>query len=191
MQRWTRLGVVAVAFLSACAGVAGRTGGQEMADLLQSLRGAAQRGEVGTVEGYLYLMQPALPTPLKDWPVTLIPLTPTLEGAVHRAKQQFTTNGRVPLSASALNLARRPITNYIKALEAAGHKELIREVATETGPDPKFTFQDVPHGRWLLLAGFPSKISVLLWAIPVTVSTGKATHQSLNDTNIWLEGLTK
>lgn len=190
MQRWAKLGVVAVALLSACAGVAGQTGEQEIAGLLQSLGGAAQRGEVGTVEGYLYLMQPAVPTPLKDWSVTLIPLTPTLEGAVNRAKQQFTTHGRVPLSASELDLARRPITDYLKALEATGHTELIRTVNTESGSDPKFTFQDVPQGRWLLLAELPSKISVLLWAVPVTVTKGKVTWQSLNDKSLWLEGLT-
>jgi hypothetical protein len=138
----------------------------------------------------MYLIQPAIPTPLQGWSVTLIPLTPTLEGAVSRAKQQFTAHGRAPLSPSELELARQPITDHIKALEAAGHTDLIRTVKTESGPDPKFTFRDVPKGRWLLLAGLPSKISVLLWAVPVTVNTGETTHQSLNDSSIWVEGLT-
>jgi hypothetical protein len=122
--------------------------------------------------------------------VTLIPLPPALEAALARPKDQFLARGRAPLSATALALARQPITDYIKRLEATGHTGLTRTVKTESGPDPKFTFQDVAQGRWLLLAGLPSTISVLLWAVPVTVTSGEVTRQSLNDTNIWLEGLT-
>jgi hypothetical protein len=191
MTRWATPAVFALALLSACGGVAGTTREQEISLQLRSLTEADQRREVGTVEGYLYLREPGVPMPLKDWPVTLIPLPPTVEGAVTRAKAQFAAPGRVPLSARALAVAHRPITEYLTSLRAGGHETLIRRVKTETGENPKFTFQDVPQGRWLLLAELPSTVSVLLWAQPVTVTSGEVTWQSLNDQNIWLEGLTR
>jgi len=189
MTRCATLAVLALALLSACGGVAGRAREQEISLLLLSLKEAEQKREVGTVEGYLYLVEPGVPTALRDWPVTLIPLPPTIEGAVTRAKTEFAAHGRNPLSAKALTVAHQPIEAYMKSLQAGGHDELIKQVKTETGVNPKFTFQDVPQGRWLLLAKLPSPISVLLWAVPVTVTSGGVTWQSLNDKNIWLEGL--
>jgi len=189
MTRCATLAVFALALVSACGGVAGRAGEQEISLLLLSLKEAEQKREVGAVEGYLYLVEPGVPTPLKDWPVTLIPLPPTIEDAVTRAKTQFAAHDRMPLSAKALTVAHQPIDAYMRSLQAGGHDKLIKRVKTETGVDPKFTFQDVPQGRWLLLAELPSPISVLLWAVPVTVTSGGVTWQSLNDKNIWLEGL--
>ncbi|HLC03849.1 MAG TPA: hypothetical protein VJK02_12490, partial [Anaerolineales bacterium] len=84
MTRWTTLAVLALALLSACGEVAGRALEQEISLLLLSLKEAEQKREVGAVEGYLYLVEPGVPTPLKDWPVTLIPLPPTIEDAVTR-----------------------------------------------------------------------------------------------------------
>lgn len=190
MKRRVRVGLVGLAFLSACGGLAGRTKEGDVSEWLRTLHEAKQKGEVGSVEGYLYLMLPGPPTPLRDWPVTLSPLPPTLESAVRLAREQFARTGRMPLTADALRLARQPITDYMKMLQATGYKELIRTVKTDTGTDPKFTFHDVPQGRWLLLAELPSKISVLLWAVPVTVTKGEVAWQSLNDKSLWLEGLT-
>ncbi len=188
MRRWARAGLIGLAFLSGCGTLVVTPRERDSSNLLRSLEKATQKGNVGSVEGYLYLMQPGVPTPLRDWPVTLIPLPPTLEAAVTHAREQFASAGRVPLSADALRLARQPILDYIKEVEALGHRELIREVKTEK-TEPKFTFPAVPQGRWLLLAGLPSKISVLLWAVPVTVTKGEVARQSLNDKTIWLEGL--
>lgn len=190
MKRWATMGVVCGALLSACGGLAGNTREREISLLLQSLKEAEQKREVGTVEGNLYLAEPAVPTPLSDWPVLLIPLTPTLENAVTRAKKQFAANGRVPLSAKTLTMAHQPITNYLNELGASGRGELMRRTKTDPQGNPTFRFQDVPHGRWLLMAEISSQISVLLWALPVTVTRGEVTRQSLNDKNIWLEGLT-
>lgn len=175
--------------LSACGGLADRTTERELSAWLQTLDKGQQRGEGGSVEGYLYLFLPGPPTPLRDWSVTLIPLPPTLEHTVARAREQFIGSGRIPLTTEALAQARRPIDDYMKALAATGHAGLIRTVKTETGTDPKFAFQDLPPGRWLLLAEFPSNISVLLWTVPVTVMPGERTWQSLNDKSLWLEGL--
>lgn len=191
MRRWVKGAVVALALLSACGGLT-RTGPDgELAELLQSVQEAQQHGEVGSIGGYLYLMQPALPIPLRDWPVILIPLTPTLEQAVIQAHAEFIRNGRTPLTAEALGRVRQPIITTIDHLEASGHKALIRTVKTETGTEPQFTFPDIPPGRWLLLAELRSKVSVLLWAVPVTVTKDKQTWQSLNDKGVWLEGLIK
>lgn len=190
MKRWAAIGVVCGALLSACGGLAGNTREQEISSLLRSLKEAEQKREVGTVEGYLYLAEPAVPTPLRDWPIMLIPLTPTLENAVTRAKGQFAANGRVPLAVKALTVARQPINDYLSELAASGRGEPIRRTKTDREGNPMFRFQDVPQGRWLLLAELPSPISVLLWALPVTITSGEVTRQSLNDKNIWLEGLT-
>lgn len=190
MRQWVKGGVVALTLLSACGGLT-RTGPDgDLADRFRSLEEAQQKGEVGSIGGYLYLMQPALPIPLKDWPVILIPLTPTLEQAVIQAHAAFIRDGRTPLTAEALGRVRRPIITAIDHLEASGRKAMIRTVKTETGTEPQFTFPDIPPGRWLLLAELRSKISVLLWAVPVTVTKDEQTWQSLNDKGIWLEGLT-
>lgn len=190
MRRWVKAGMVGLAFLTACGGPAGRTTEGDVSEWLRTLDEAKHKGEVGSVTGFLYLMLPGLPTPLKDWPVRLIPLSPTLEQAVSLSREQFERGGRIPLTAEALQQATQPITDTIERLKAIGHTELIRMVHTESGADPTFTFQDVPQGRWLLLAELPSKLSVLLWAQPVTVSKGQATRQLLNDTSVWLEGMT-
>lgn len=182
--------IICLTVLSACGGLAVTPREHDVSGLVRSVTEAKQKEEVGSVEGYLYLFLPGPPTPLRDWPVTIIPLPATLETAVSLAREQFARTGRLPLTADALRLARQPIDDYMKALAATGHQELIRTVKTETGTDPKFTFQDVPQGRWLLLAELPSKISTLLWAVPVTVTKGKVTWQSLNDKSLWLEGLT-
>jgi hypothetical protein len=189
MKWWAKPGVVAVALLSACASLSERVGEQEITGLLRSLKEADQRHEVGTVEGYLYLMRPALPTPLMDWPVTLIPLPPTLEAHLIRMRQQFDANGRVALSPAALARARQPITDYLADLTAPGRSDLIRQVKTDPKGEPQFRFHDVPQGRWLLLAKLPSPLSVQLWAQPVTVRSGEQTWHSLHDNNLWLEGL--
>lgn len=190
MRRWVKGGVVAMTLLSACGGLTRTVPDGGLADLLPSLEEAQQKEEVGSIGGYLYLMQPALPIPLRDWPVILIPLTPTLEQAVIQAHAAFIRNGRTPLTAEALGRVRQPIITTIDHLEASGRKAMIRTVKTETGTEPQFTFPDVPPGRWLLLAELRSKISMLLWAVPVTVTKGAQTWQSLNDKGIWLEGLT-
>jgi hypothetical protein len=183
--------VAGVALLTACAGVTTETAPREgVVALLRSLNEAKGKGEVGSVEGHLFLLMPGVPTPLKDWPVTLIPLSPSLEAAVAEARERYERNGRAPLAAEALARAREPIQASLKEAADLGHGDLIRTAKTGT-QEPKFTFQEVPQGRWLLVAELPSKVSMLLWASPVTVSTGQVTRQPLNDSTIWLEGLSR
>lgn len=191
MRRWPKSavsGLVCLAFLSACGRLAAREQEPDLSGLLRSLSEAKRGGQVGSVEGFVYLIMPGVPTPLKDWTVELIPLSPTLEASVASAQERFARNGRAPLSAEALGRARQPIGDYLKQVASLGRGELILTAKTAT-QEPKFTFKEVPVGRWLIMAELPSKISVLLWAHPVTVVEGEVTRQSLNDGNIWLEGL--
>jgi hypothetical protein len=178
-----------LALLAACAGITERSAREEdVAGLLRSLKEAQQRGEVGSVEGHLFLLMPGVATTLKNWTVTLLPLSPSLEAAVVAARERYERSGRAPLSAEALARARRPIEDSRDEITRLGYPDLIRTVKTET-QEPKFTFQDVPQGRWLVLAEFPSKVSTLMWASPVEIQSGQVTRRPLNDWTIWLEGL--
>ncbi len=182
-------GVICLAFLSACGGMAGKRQEQGLSTLLRSLSDAGKKGEVGSVEGNAFLLMPGVSTPLKNWPAQLIPLSPTLEATIAGARERFVRDGRAPLSAEGLRRTRQPINDYLKEVERLGYGELIKTVKTG-GQEPRFTFSDVPAGRWLLMAELPSKISVLLWALPVTVTKGEAARMDLDDGTIWLEGLT-
>jgi hypothetical protein len=147
-------------------------------------------GEVGVVEGLLYLGRPGIPTPLRDEPVTLIPLPPELETVVAEARAQYAAGGFQPLPAGAFATAHQPITAAVRRLRTPAYRDLVRGVKASSAGDPEFRFQDVPAGRWLLLAELQSPISTLLWAVPVTVGSGATTRQLLNDDTIWIEGLT-
>lgn len=192
MRRWATQalsGVICLGLLSACSGLQDTRRGENLSGLLRAFVAAKQKGEVGSVEGHVFLTMPGVPTPLNNWPVMLVPLSPALETAIATTRDRFERSGRAPLSAEDLGRARRLIDAYVKEVITLGHPELVK--TTNTGEkEPKFTFADVPEGQWILTAELPSKISILLWAVPVTVTKGDATKQSLNDGNIWLEGLT-
>lgn len=191
MKRWVTMAMtVGLTFLSACGGVTRTAPDGNLSELFRSLDEAKQKGKVGSVEGYAYLFYPSPPAPLRDWSVTLIPLPPALEATMARSHERFVKAGRTPLTADALQQAQQPIINYMQMLRETGHQDLIKTIKTDTSSDPKFTFQDVPPGRWLLLTALPSQVSTLLWAVPVTVATGEIVWQSLNDKSVWLEGLT-
>jgi len=66
--------------------------------------------------------------------------------------------------------------------------DLIRQARTETGDDAKFEFPEVPEGQWLLLVELPRPPALAVWVVPVTVTAGAATKQSLNDQTV-IEGL--
>jgi hypothetical protein len=191
MQRraggWVLIGLLLV---TGCAGVARGLQDPAWQQILQTAEARKDRREVGTVEGLLYLRQPGVPTPLRNAPVTLIPLTPQLEAAVADARAQYATGGFQPLSPEAFAQAHRPITVAVQRLRASRYRDLAQEVKTASSADPEFRFHNVPAGRWLLLAELPSSVSTLLWAVPVTVTAETITRQSLNDETVWIEGLT-
>jgi hypothetical protein len=184
-----RLGVIllSIPILAGCAARHAAADRQELTAALQSFREAEAAGRTGTITGNFYLLYPAIPTILRDRPVTLLPLTPGLEAAINEAGDRY-AGTREPLSPEALAPARRLLDDASSAVKPLGGEKLIKTTRT----DPKeasFTFADIPEGRWLLTAEFETPYSVLLWAVPVTVTAGHNTRQRLNDGNVWLEGL--
>jgi hypothetical protein len=175
--------------VSACATMSGT--GRPDPDLTATvarLQAHREQGRTGSVWGFLYLRQPAVPTPLKDWPVTLLPMTPGLETAVQDVRQAYRTGDYAPLPFQTLDRLKQALNSYGAQLKDAGRGDLIRQVKTETGDDPKFEFREVPEGRWLLLAELPAPPSLAVWVVPITVTAGTATRQSLNDQTV-IEGL--
>lgn len=191
MRRWVDRWVIGLLLVAGCAGVTRGLQEPDWQGMLQTVQARKDRGEVGVVEGLLYLGRAGVPIPLRDTPVTLMPLPPEIETVVAEARAQYAAGGFQPLPAEAFAKAHQPITTAVTQLRTPEYRDLARAVRTASGADPEFRFQDVPAGRWLLLAELHSPISILLWAMPVTVSAGATTRQSLNDDTIWIEGLVK
>ncbi|CBE67341.1 MAG: hypothetical protein F9K13_12545 [Candidatus Methylomirabilis oxygeniifera] len=183
---WGTLSLVA---LTGCAGIGHAPGPAANAAYLATIAERQVSGNTGTVVGRLYLAQPAIPTPLTGWTVTLLPLSPTQESALNQARSPYLDGGREPLSPERFDAAR----SFLNRLQAAAggdqHGPSLVRSATTNHVDAGFTFQDVPDGRWILLAELPGKVSTLLWASPITVMATKTTVVILNDSAIWLEGL--
>ena len=184
---WSVIGMAML--LSACATMSqtGRTD-PDLPATLARLQAHREQGRTGSVWGFLYLREPGVPIPLKDWPVTLLPLTPEMETAVQRARQAYRAGDHAPLPLQAMDRLKQVLDSYRAQLRGAGRGDLIRQVKTETGADPKFEFGEVPEGRWLLLAELPSPPSLAVWIVPVTVTAGTAAKQLLNDHTV-IEGL--
>lgn len=188
MRHWNTVGAIGLLLLAGCGGGVGLQD-SDRAGTLQAVQASAANGLTGTVEGYLYLGRPGVPTPLRDKPVRLIPLAPAIEAVVAETHARYAAGGFQPLPAAVLARAHQPITAFLRQLQEGGHRELANAVRTASSGDPLFRFQDVPAGRWLLLAERHSAVSTILWAVPVTVSAGVTTRQSLSDFTIWIEGL--
>lgn len=188
MRCWKIFGAIGLSLLAGCGGAASLQD-PNPSGAIQALQAFEAHGQAGTVEGRLYLLQPGVPTLLRDAPVILIPLTPGLEAVVAEAQARYAAGGFQPLPAEVFARAHQPIVTFIRQLREGGDRELVREVKTASSDDPLFRFQDVPVGRWLLLAELHAPVSTILWAVPVTVSSGATTRQSLNDLTIWIEGL--
>lgn len=181
-------GTLALAALTGCAGIGHDPGPSADAAYLATIRDHQVSGKTGTIIGRLYLAQPAIPTPLMDWAITLFPLSPEQESALNQVRSPYLDGGREPLSPDRFDAAR----SFLNRLQvAAGDQQSLSLVrsATTNRVDAGFTFPDVPEGRWVLIAELPGKVSTLLWASPVTVTATKTTVTLLNDSAIWLEGL--
>lgn len=189
VNRTRIVGTLGLLTLTACAGL-GLDGGHrtEIAGYLAALRAHQEAGHTGTITGRLYLAQPGVPTPLLDWTVTLLPLSPGQEAALERARAPYLEGDRAPLSPEQFETARQVIAGLRAAAEADRASGLIR-TATTNRVDAAFTLTDVPEGRWLLTAELPGKLSTLLWAVPVSVTAGQTAVSVLNDSAVWLEGL--
>lgn len=191
LNRTLVVGTLGLMTLTACAGL-GPGGGDRatVSEYLSALRTHQEAGQTGTITGRLYLAQPGVPTPLLDWAVTLLPLSPEQETALERARAPYLDGDRTPLSPEQFATSRQVIEGLRVAADPRGEAGLIR-TATTNRVDAAFTFNDVPEGRWLLTAELPGKLSTLLWAVPVSVTAGKSTVSLLNDSAVWLEGLNR
>lgn len=186
---WSAIGMTVL--LSACATTSLTSKpASDLSATVARLQAAGKEGRIGSVWGSLYLVNPGVATPLKDRPVVLLPLTPELEATVQRTRQAYRAGNFSPLPFETLDQLKRTLVDHSTRLKDAGHAELIREVRSDTGNDPKFEFRDVPEGRWLLLAELSSPPTLGVWVIPVTVTAGTATKQSLGDQTV-IEGLVR
>ena len=181
-------GTLALAALTGCAGIGRDPGPPASAAYLATILEHQVSGKTGTVVGRLYLAQPAIPTPLMGWTVTLLPLSPTQESALNQVRSPYLDGGREPLSPERFDAARS-FLNRLQAAAGDQHAPSLVRSATTNHVDAGFTFPDVPDGRWVLIAELPGKVSTLLWAYPITVMATKTTVTILNDSAIWLEGL--
>jgi len=179
--------VLGLAALSACAL---RQIGADQAELrpaLQALEAAAAAGKTGTITGNLYLLNPGVPTLLRDHPVTVVPLTPRLEQAIAEIGRRYATT-HDPFPPAEAARAKQLLDDAVGAIKRLGGEAWIRTTRTEQD-EAGFRFDQVPEGRWLLVAEFETRHSRLLWAVPVSVEAGTTTLKRLNDGNIWLDGL--
>lgn len=185
---WSVIGMTML--LAACATVPTQTGrsDSDLPATLAQLQANGEQGRTGSVWGYLYLREPGVATPLPDHTVVLLPLSPQLETVVQQTRQAYRSGGYAPLPFQALNRLKQALDAHLAQLRTAGRDDLIRQVKTETGNDPKFEFRDVPEGRWLLLAELPAPPTLALWVVPVTVTGGAAAKQSLGDQTV-MEGM--
>lgn len=181
-------GTLALAALTGCAGIGHDPGPPADAAYLATIAEHQVSGKTGTIAGRLYLAQPGIPTPLMDWTVTLLPLSPEQESALNQVRSPYLDGGREPLSPDRFEAARSFLNRLQVATEHLHSPSFVRS-STTNHVDAGFTFPDVPEGRWLLIAELPGKVSTLLWASPITVTATKTTVQILNDSAIWLEGL--
>jgi hypothetical protein len=189
MRRRIRSAVGITMVMSGCAMMPPAGGPDpDLPATIAQLQAHREQGRTGSVWGLLYLREPGVPTPLKGWPVTMLPLTPELEAAVQQTQEAYRAGGYAPLPDQTLSRLQQTLNRYRQQLSHAGHDDLIRQARTETGEDPRFEFREVPEGRWLLLAALPSPPSLAVWIVPITVTAATATRQSLNDLTV-IEGL--
>lgn len=159
-----------------------------MAATLIGLEQQRATGATGSVRGSHLFTGPHAITRFTDRPVSLIPLSPDLESAVTRARQQYLDGRRAPLPHPVALAHFALLDRQVREVKRRGFGSLIRVTTT----DPKeagFEFTGVPAGKWLLVATLTTRVSELYWAVPVEVRAGQAVKQDLTETDIWLEAV--
>jgi len=134
--------------------------------IVQVLLANQAAGRIRTIGGVGYVTAP-IAVPLANGEVSLIPSTPDLEAALARLQRRWLNGKRLPLPYEAFQTAFTRLTAHRVQIGQAGGEALIRFATTdERGA---FRFEQVPEGRWLLVADMSSPVSILLWAVPVEV----------------------
>ncbi len=143
-------------------------------------------GRLGSVEGIGLVMSGPVTVFLANGEVSLIPDSPELEAALAKIHRRWVEGSRQPLAMRELQGAFLVLTAQRLAVKELGGEPLIRFAKTDERG--QYRFEQVPEGRWLLVANLSSTVSALLWAIPIDVAAGAVSETSLADANILLEG---
>ncbi len=146
-----------------------------------------EAGQVRTVSGVGYVLAP-IAVFLANGEVSLLPSTPDLESAMARLQRQWLAGRRQPLPYDAFRTAFARLTAQRNAVgQETGGEALIHFAKTDDKGN--FTFEQVPEGRWLLVADMSSPVSILLWAVPVEVGAEDPAPLFLGEGNLLLEAL--
>ena len=151
---------------------------------VQGLLANQAAGRVRTVQGLGYVTAP-IAVPLANGEVTLLPSSPDLEVALAKLQRQWLTGRRRPLPYETFQAAFAALTAQRIAVGRAGGEAFIRFASTDDSG--KFSFAQVPEGRWLLVADMSSPVSTLLWALPVEVREQDPPPLFLIDGSLLLE----
>lgn len=174
--------------LAACAGPAATEKPVAESPLQRAVKGllASQaEGQVGAVWGLGFVKAPIMVF-LAGGEVALIPSTPELEVAIGRLHRRWQDGRRQPLPFEQAQEAFSLLTAQRAAAGRLGGEALVRFAQTDA--QGKFTFEQVPAGRWLAVTDMSTPVSGILWAIPIDVKAGATTPLYLVDANILLEG---
>ena len=174
--------------LAACAGPPITTAKPAPESQLQvAVRGllASQAdGRLGSVRGFGFI-KASIRVLLADGEVSLIPSTPQLEAALAPLQRRWWEGRRQPRPAQEAQQAFTIMTAQRTAVGRLGGESLVRFAKTDA--QGQFSLEQVPAGRWLLVADISSAVSVVLWAVPLEVAAGETTPVFLADENILLE----
>jgi len=175
---------------SACAAAPREGSPDSLTSTLIGLQQQQATGATGSVHGKHLFTGPDAITRFTDRPVSLIPLSPDLEKAISRARQQYLDGRRAPLPYPVALAHFAGLDRQVREIKRRGFSSLIR-VTTTDPKEARFEFTDVPAGRWLLVATLTTRVSELYWAVPVEVRAGQALKQDLTEADIWLEAVIK
>ena len=173
----------------------------------------ASTGQLGAVTGRGYetgARSDVADLPLAGTAVTLLPRSESFLAGLEEIKRGARDSiGAYRDAAPAVHRARE---TYERALWAEGALDLVR--STEVAADGTFAVQDLPPGRWLLIAVrsvfverpsrrvtkreaqtyvAPPRLvgygTVYVWLMDVQVEGGRAETVELTDRNTWLTGI--
>lgn len=193
VRRNERFKVVAIAAavigLAACATVTPTpskgTPQARLQETVQALLANQAAGSTATLNGTGFVTGP-IAVPLAEGEVTMVPLTPDLDRVLAVLQRKWLNGKRQPLPFDAYRAALALLTAHRIAVGHMGGESLIRFAHTDK--KGTFRFEGVPEGSWLLLADLRSPVSILLWALPVTVQAKQeAPPVLLVDGNLLLE----
>jgi hypothetical protein len=174
---------------------------------------ARRRGATGRLEGRLYAERPKPNAPDRPMAGATVVALPLSEDLVRRF-QALRDGARDSANSyrDAASLMRQAREAYERELWEAGAAELVRTAVADG--DGRFSFEDLPSGRWMLLASHGTPMSVhspkaqardrlryrlpprlvgyraeTIWLREVAVAPGAPASVELTDRNVWFTGV--